>query len=82
MRQFPRIEDSFISVILTSNYVTLGKRRMVAETLTFGNQANCRHEKQMTYTQRKFDILNGFEITATKCYNCHKILELKIRKLH
>lgn len=55
---------------------------MVAETLTFVNQANCRHEKQMTYTQRKFDILNGFEIIATKCHNCHKILELEIKKLH
>ncbi len=52
---------------------------MAGETLTFVNQANCRHEKQMTYMQRKFDILNGFEIIATKCYNCHKILELEIK---
>ena len=53
---------------------------MEAETLIHNSQANCRHEQYRKYSQRSFDILNGFEIFATKCYNCHKTLELKIRK--
>jgi len=39
-------------------------------------QRNCKHEEHRKYVDREFDMLNGFEIIATKCCNCHKILEL------
>jgi len=43
-------------------------------------QLNCEHEKQELYTQRRFDILNGFELNLTRCLNCHKIVELETKK--
>jgi hypothetical protein len=43
-------------------------------------QPNCNHDKQQTYTQKRYDILNGFELTFTRCFNCHKILEIQARK--
>jgi hypothetical protein len=53
---------------------------MEPEILASVTQANCKHEKQLTYTERIFDILNGFEIIAIRCNNCHKTIELTIRK--
>ncbi len=41
----------------------------------------CDHAKQRCYTQRSFDILNGFEIVQTRCINCHKILILDVKKI-
>jgi hypothetical protein len=38
-------------------------------------QLNCNYQKQELYTQRRFDILNGFEYNLTRCLNCHKIVE-------
>jgi hypothetical protein len=43
-------------------------------------QLNCNHEKQEVYTQRHFDILNGFELNLTRCLNCHKIVEIETKK--
>jgi hypothetical protein len=45
------------------------------------NQHLCTHEKERKYTERTFDILNGFEIIALRCYNCHKVVELTIKKI-
>jgi len=45
------------------------------------SQLNCNHQNQEVYTQRRFDILNGLEITLTRCLNCHKIVELESKKL-
>ena len=54
---------------------------METEILVSINQCNCRHEKHRKYMQRSFDIFNEFEIIAIRCCNCHKTLELTIRKL-
>jgi len=44
------------------------------------SQPNCTHQKQELYKQRRFDILNGFEFTLTRCLNCHKIVGVEARK--
>jgi len=54
---------------------------MEADILVSVNQHNCKHERHRKYTERNFDMLNGFEIIASKCSNCHKTLELTIKKL-
>jgi hypothetical protein len=45
------------------------------------NQLTCDHAKQRRYTQTRFDILNGFEVIVTKCFNCHKTLALDVKRL-
>jgi len=42
---------------------------------------NCDHKKPHVYTQRQFDILNGFELTFTRCFTCHKVVGLEAKKL-
>jgi len=54
---------------------------MDEEKLVDTSQLNCDHENQRLYTQRFFDILNGFELTFTRCINCHKIISLEAKKL-
>jgi hypothetical protein len=54
---------------------------MDEERLVDTSQLNCNHEKQRLYTQKCFDILNGFELTSTRCINCHKIISLEAKKL-
>jgi len=54
---------------------------MDEERLAFVSQVICDHAKQRQYTQRRFDILNGFELVVTKCINCHKVLALEVKKL-
>lgn len=54
---------------------------MEEELFVFVNQSNCRHWKHRKYTERSFDIFNGFELVASRCSNCYKVLELKIRKI-
>lgn len=54
---------------------------MTQEELISVNQALCNHPNQRHYTQKRFDILNCFEIVETRCSNCHKILFLEIRKI-
>ncbi|MBY9013160.1 MAG: hypothetical protein KGD70_12365 [Candidatus Lokiarchaeota archaeon] len=41
----------------------------------------CDHIKQRHYTQRRLDILNGFELVLTRCINCHKVLNLEARRI-
>ena len=43
-------------------------------------QLSCSHHEEL-YTQRRFDILKGFEFNLTRCINCHKIVELDAKKL-
>jgi hypothetical protein len=43
-------------------------------------QVLCDHAKHRTYSQRRFDILKGFELNETRCINCHKIVTLNIKK--
>jgi hypothetical protein len=43
-------------------------------------QQICVHEKQKVYNQRQFDILNGYELNFIRCLNCHKIVELNVKK--
>jgi hypothetical protein len=50
---------------------------MEEDILFSTRQLNCNHQKQELYTQRRFDILNGFEFNLTRCLNCHKIVELE-----
>ena len=40
-------------------------------------QINCNHRNQELYTQRQFDILNGFEFNLTRCLKCYKIVDLQ-----
>lgn len=54
---------------------------MEADILVSVNQNNCNHERHRKYAERRFDIINGFEIIAVKRCNCHKTLELTIKKL-
>ena len=53
---------------------------MEADSPFATRQLNCNHQKEEMYTQRHFDILNGFEINLTRCLNCHKIMALKAKK--
>ncbi len=41
----------------------------------------CDHAMHRHYTRRQFDILGGFEFTVTRCINCHKTIELEVKKL-
>ncbi|MGA2387091.1 MAG: hypothetical protein ABSG33_11250 [Candidatus Bathyarchaeia archaeon] len=53
---------------------------MDEERLVNVNQLNCNHAEKELYTERCFDILNGFELTFTRCLNCHKIVSLAAKK--
>jgi len=53
---------------------------MVEEKLVVTGEIICDHENQRLYTDRRFDILNGFELTYTRCINCHKIVSLDVKK--
>jgi hypothetical protein len=52
---------------------------MDEEELANVSQPNCSHEAQELYTERCFDILNGFELTFTRCLSCHKIVSLEAK---
>ncbi len=54
---------------------------MVEDRLVSISKVICNHWNQKRYTQKSFDILNGFEIVLTRCINCHKILILEVKKL-
>ena len=51
------------------------------EGFSYCTEPNCNHQKHQAYTQRRFDILNGFEFTLTRCLNCHKIIGMDAKKL-
>jgi hypothetical protein len=55
---------------------------MAEDILISISQATCNHAKQRRYTQKRFDILNGFEIVVTRCISCHKILTFEAKKLN
>jgi hypothetical protein len=74
------LEDSSIRVILTPGLGLRREGRMDKEKLAALSQLTCNHAKQKHYTQTRFDILNGFELVATKCGGCHKTLVLQVRK--
>jgi hypothetical protein len=44
-------------------------------------QTTCDHAEHRNYTQRQFDMLNGYEMTLTRCLNCHKTLKMDVKKL-
>jgi hypothetical protein len=50
------------------------------ELFSYSTQPDCNHQKHQVYTQRRFDILNGFEFTLTRCLNCHKIVGMQAKK--
>lgn len=53
---------------------------MEEDTLVSALKGGCNHQKERHYTQRQFDILNGYEIHVTRCINCHKTLSLEAKK--
>jgi hypothetical protein len=54
---------------------------MDEERLVDASQRTCSHETERLYTQRCLDILNGFDLTFTRCINCHKIVNLEAKKI-
>jgi hypothetical protein len=58
-----------------------GEGRTDKEQLPEIRQVNCNHLSYEQYTERRFDILNGFELVEIRCANCHKILATKIIKI-
>ncbi len=55
---------------------------MLEDRLTSIGQVTCDHALHRSYTQKDFDILNGFELVLTRCINCHKTLKLEVKKLN
>ncbi len=53
---------------------------MDEERLVSASQLNCSHKERELYTERFFDVLNGFELTFTRCPSCHKIVSLDAKK--
>ena len=41
----------------------------------------CNHFQQRRYTQKRLDILNGFELVLIRCLNCHKVLTLEAKRI-
>jgi hypothetical protein len=60
--------------------MTFNLAKMEGKASVSLTQVICDHAKHTTYTQRNFDILKGFELNETRCFNCHKIVALKIEK--
>jgi hypothetical protein len=54
---------------------------MEEEILVSINQKNCNHWEHKKYTERNFDVLNGFEIVIVRCCSCYKTLQITIRGL-
>jgi hypothetical protein len=53
---------------------------MDKEGLVSESQLNCSHKERELYKERFFDILNGLELTFTRCPSCHKIVCLDAKK--
>lgn len=53
---------------------------MIKKGLMEATQVGCTHKSKF-YTERCFDILNGLELTFSRCIDCHKIMELEAKKL-
>jgi len=54
---------------------------MEEEILISINQKNCNHWEHKKYTERNFDVLNGFEIVIVRCSSCYKTLQMTIKGL-
>ena len=67
-------------LLLLLSMAMFGEGRMDEEGLAEVSHLNCSHKTQELYTERCFDILNGFELTFTRCLNCHKIVGLDAKK--
>jgi hypothetical protein len=52
----------------------MGKEKMEGEASVSLIQVICDHAKHRTYNLRSFDILKGFELNETRCFNCQKIV--------
>jgi hypothetical protein len=59
----------------------LRERRLEEEILISINQKNCNHWEHKKYTERNFDVLNGFEIVIVRCSSCYKTLQMTIKGL-
>jgi hypothetical protein len=44
-------------------------------------QATCIHEKERHYTRKQLDVLNGLDLTLTRCLNCHKVLLMEVKSI-
>jgi len=53
---------------------------MSEDYLFFERQHICNHDQHKIYKERRFDILNGFELVYTRCINCHKVISLETKK--
>jgi len=40
---------------------------MQNEGFNYTTEPDCNHQKHQVYTQRRVDVLNGFEFTLTRC---------------
>jgi hypothetical protein len=45
-------------------------------------QVTCIHKKERHYTTKQLDVLNGLDLTLTRCLNCHKVLSMEIKKIN
>ncbi len=70
-----------IWVIILFWFFRIWRRKLDEEGLVDTSHSNCNHELERLYTERCFDILNGFEFNFTRCINCHKIVGLEAKKL-
>jgi hypothetical protein len=61
--------------------VSKGEGRLTEDSVFYFKQVNCKHDKTQLYAQRRFDVLNGLEVTFTRCLNCHRIVALDAKKL-
>lgn len=82
IRQSERIEDSSIKYIAKCPRRSSEEGKMKGDRLTSVFQTKCDHAIHGRYTQRRFDILNGFELISTRCINCHETLALEVKKLN
>ena len=53
---------------------------MKGDMLASARQLACDHASHQSYAQKRFDIINGFELNLTRCINCHKTVTLEVKK--
>ena len=53
---------------------------MKTDSLLYACRPKCDHRDWRSYSQRRFDILYGFEINMIRCINCHKTLSMEAKK--
>jgi hypothetical protein len=59
----------------------MGEGRLTEDSVFYIRQVYCKHDKAQLYKQRRFDVLNGLDVTFTRCLNCHKIVAIDAKKL-